>query len=55
VQSSVKGLTSPMKVIKDCIMEVELQLTKICVPITHRQGLELANSLIGGTLTAEKV
>ena len=49
------GLTSPMKEVEDYIVEIMTQLAKMQVPITCHQGLELANSLIHETSTAEKL
>jgi len=50
-----KGLTSLVIRIEDYIVSVALQLTKMHVPITQHQGLELANSLISRASTAENV
>ena len=37
------------------IVEIALQQARMCAPITHLQGLQLANSLIAGMSTAAKV
>lgn len=49
------GNTSPMEDVEPYIVELIGQLAKMRVPITRRQGLQLANLLISGTLTEERV
>jgi len=44
-----------MEGIEDYIVKVVSELTKMQVPITCRQGLELTNSLISGTTMADKL
>ena len=41
--------------VEEYIVQIAIQLAKMWVPISRREGLELANSLIQGTSVGEKV
>jgi hypothetical protein len=54
-KSGHKGQTSPMSEIELYIVELAIKLAEMRVPITSKQGLQLANSLINGTSFQESV
>lgn len=54
-KGGISGNTSPMLEIEPYLVEMIGQLEKMRVPISSRQGLALANSIISGTLQEEKV
>jgi len=41
--------------VEEYIVQIAIQLAKMQAPISQREGLELANSLIQGTSVGEKV
>mmetsp|Transcript_25081 Transcript_25081/g.35923 ORF Transcript_25081/g.35923 Transcript_25081/m.35923 type:complete len:179 (+) Transcript_25081:210-746(+) len=49
------GHTSPMAEIEPYIVELAIKLAEMRVPITSKQGLQLANSLIKGSAFHESV
>jgi hypothetical protein len=49
------GQRSPMLDIEPYLVELVTKLAEMRTPITTTQGLELANSLISGTSTIDKV
>jgi hypothetical protein len=53
--SNHAGQQSPMIEIEPYLVELIIKLSSIHMPITSVQGLELANSLIAGSSTEEKV
>jgi hypothetical protein len=54
-ESNHAGQPSPMIEIEPYLVELIIKLSSMRMPITSAQGLELANSLIAGSSTEEKV